>query len=191
MLLSKNGKAVYGQLLRTKNIKIPNGVKTIKEYAFWGYIVDSIYIPKSVNSIEDFAFRTIEKVELKVSKKNKRYAMSGDCLYSKKSGRLVAAINRNGKLVIPSVVTKLKGGASSIGGEFKKIVIPKSVKLLGGGWDAHLLKYGGALYFKSAKIPKVEEGGMSEYTVLYVPKKATTKYYYEFAELNVDVRVWD
>ena len=115
-LLSKSGKTVYGLTKKMKKVKIPDGVEKIGEAAFLHCKVDSIYLPQSINAIGYQAFRNDKRVvELSISKKNKRYAMKNDCLYSKKSGRLVAAIKRNNNLAIPNGVTKLKEGVSVIG----------------------------------------------------------------------------
>ena len=192
-LLSKSGKTVYGLTKKKKKVKIPDGVEKIGEAAFLNCKADSIYLPKSINGIGYQAFRNDKKVvELSISKNNKRYAMKGDCLYSKKSGRLVAAINRNNKLVIPNGVTKLKEGVSVIGigkkemkkeenyGAFTDIIIPKSVTRLEEGWIfnfflGHTIKgRKGCLYFKGTKPPKTER--MPTNIIVYVPAKAYNAY---------------
>lgn len=192
-LLSKSGETVYGLTKKMKKVKIPDGVEKIGEAAFLHCKVDSIYLPQSINAIGYQAFRNDKRVvELSISKKNKRYAMKNDCLYSKKSGRLVAAINRNNKLAIPNGVTKLKEGVSVIGigkkemkkeenyGAFTDIIIPKSVTRLEEGWIfnfflGHTIKgRKGCLYFKGTKPPKTER--MPTNIIVYVPAKAYDAY---------------
>ena len=208
-LLSKSGKTVYGLTKKKKKVKIPDGVEKIGEAAFLNCKADSIYLPKSINGIGYQAFRNDKKVvELSISKKNKRYAMKGDCLYSKKSGRLVAAINRNNKLVIPNGVTKLNTNVSVVGigkkemrketsyGVFTDIIIPKSVTRLEDNWDTYLFwRYAvegrrGQLCFKGTKPPKIGKYAMPADITVYVPAKAYNAYKKELDKHNhrVDLR---
>ena len=208
-LLSKSGKTVYGLTKKMKKVKIPDGVEKIGEAAFLHCKADSIYLPKSINGIGYQAFRNDKKVvELSISKKNKRYAMKGDCLYSKKSGRLVAAINRNNKLVIPNGVTKLNTNVSVVGigkkemrketsyGVFTDIIIPKSVTRLEDNWDTYLFwRYAvegrrGQLCFKGTKPPKIGKYAMPADITVYVPAKAYNAYKKELDKHNhrVDLR---
>lgn len=180
-LLSKSGKTLYCYVEKVKDAIIPNGVKTIKKMALWGMDTYSIYFPKTVDSIGVWALQNGRAIGIKVSKKNKHYKMSGDCLYSKKSGRLVAAIHRKNTLTIPEGVTKLEYGISTLGGEFNSIKIAKSVQLLDFEWEFFILKgescqeeqaYG-RLHFISTTPPNIT---YMHSDIIYVPMKALTKY---------------
>ena len=183
LLLSKSGKTVYGMVGKKTYIVIPKGVKKIWQYAFQDCNVKKISLPSSINSIGYRAFKNKKIVELAISKKNNHYAIKGDCLYSKKSGRLVAAINRNGKLIIPEGIKKMKKGISSIGGMFRNIIFSTTIESLMTGWcneffdQSRALNYG-TFTFKGLKAPVIEQGALSAHTI-YVPAKSYNAYYKE------------
>ena len=168
-------------LVKKTSVSIPQGVKKIYKQAFLNCNVRSIYLPASIDSIGYQAFLNEKRVTLLVSKKNSHYARKEDCLYSKKSGRLVAAINRNGKLVISDKVKKLSKGTSVLGGKFREITIPKSVKVMQKYWDYDFyIDYKdnkhGHLTFLGMTAPKMD-GFLA--STIYVPAKAYDAYYKE------------
>ena len=92
VLLSKDGKIAHGSVKFMKKLNIPKGVKTINDQSiFYGSGITDFYIPASVNKIGFQSLFFSDVVRFHVSKKNKHYAETNDCVYSKKSGRLVAA----------------------------------------------------------------------------------------------------
>lgn len=126
-LLSQNGKKLYGFVQKKKKIIIPEGVKTIAcEGDYNG--ASTIVIPKSVTKIKEDALKTKKPVTIKVSSKNKHYAVKSGSLYSKKTGRLVAAYINDGVLNIPEKVKKVYyPGVLGINASLKKVIIPSSV----------------------------------------------------------------
>ena len=181
VLLSKDGKTVYGPASPSRKIVIPNGVKKIKKLAFFFQCnyrkmnVKSIYIPASVNRIEMRSLSSNQGTIITISKKNMRYGLSGDCLYSKKTGRLVAAINQTGTLKIPKEVKKITSNLSLAGEGFDLVVIPKTVKVID-TWSIHELTHTdfdnkwGDTQFLSANPPKTMLGDYFYGTTVYVPQ---------------------
>lgn len=126
-LLSKNGKKLYGFVQRKKKINIPEGVKTIANGGDYNG-TSTIVIPKSVTKIKENAMTTKEPVTIKVSLKNKRYAVNNGSLYSKKTGRLVAAYIKDGVLDIPGAVKTVNHtGVLGLDVRIKKVIVPSSV----------------------------------------------------------------
>ena len=138
-ILSKNGKKVYGFAGPGNKLDIPNGVKTIAKEAFVGARIKNISLPKSVNKIETGAFNYIKSARFKISKENIKYGTSNNCIYSKKSGRLVVAASIKDIISIPDQVTCLKEGTSFPGKSIKKIIFPVSLKKIGKYWNSSLL----------------------------------------------------
>ena len=123
-LLSRNGKKLYGFVQRKKKINIPEGVKTIANGGDYNG-TSTIVIPKSVTKIKENAMTTKEPVTIKVSLKNKHYAVNNGSLYSKKTGRLVAAYIKDGVLDIPKVVKKVSHtGVLGLNVRLKKVIVP-------------------------------------------------------------------
>lgn len=126
-LLARNGKKLYGFVQRKKKINIPEGVKTIANGGDYNG-TSTIVIPKSVTKIKENAMTTKESVTIKVSLKNKHYAVNNGSLYSKKTGRLVSAYIKDGVLDIPKVVKKVSHtGVLGLNVRLKKVIVPSSV----------------------------------------------------------------
>ena len=181
LLLSKNGKELYAYVGCNRNLKVPEGVKRIRQNALAGTNAVSIYLPKTIDIIDSRALQNGRALKLSVSSKNPHYKMSEGCLYSKKSGRLVAAYTKNRKLLISSKITKLSAGTSYIGGEAREITIPGSVTVMKEYWDFNFYtdyeagKYG-RLVFLGMKPPRMDSFLAS---TIYVPAKAYDAYYKE------------
>lgn len=126
-LLSRNGKKLYGFVQRKKKIDIPESVKTITNGGDYNG-TSIIVIPKSVTKIKENALSTKKPVAIKVSSKNKRYAVNNGSLYSKKTGRLVAAYIKDGVLDIPGAVKTVNHtGVLGLDVRIKKVIVPSSV----------------------------------------------------------------
>lgn len=143
-----------------KKAKIPEGVETIKSRAFACTMAEKIWIPASVTSIQDLALAGNYVKKFYLADGNQRYAMSGDCIYSKKTRRLAAFISKKKTLRLPEEVWYLTKNISQAGaGRVKKLIIPKTFKKFkkdcfrGGIYpdsDAEI-------YFESKKPPKTAE----------------------------------
>lgn len=177
LLMSKNGKTVYGYVGSGKKVVIPEGVKTIGKTAFSSNDITDITIPKSVSKIKNQAFSYIESLTIHISAKNKYYGLASNCIYSKRSGRLVAAIAQGGIITIPETVTCLKNGTSFIGGTVKKIIFPKSLKSIRNYWNISL-RYDGTMQsvFLGKNPPVFEEDAAFPSGKVYVPKGTKAKY---------------
>lgn len=190
--MSKDGKLAYGSVLPMKKLNIPKGVKTIGDKAiFYSSGATDFYIPASVNKIgfQSLFFRNV--VNFHVSKKNKHYADTENCVYSKKSGRLVAASVRNTTFTVPKKVTCLSK-TNFAGKTVKKFIIPASVKKIESFWSPYIENI--TYVFKGKKPPKIESSFAFKGIKLQVPKgckktyrravKATSDEYGEKIEIS-------
>lgn len=127
-LLSRNGKKLYGFVQKKKKITIPEGVKTIVDGGDFNGS-SQIVIPKSVTKIKNDALTVIKPATIKISSKNKHYAVKNGSIYSKISGRLVSGyINKAGVLNIPEKVTTVYyNGWLGNATKLKKVIVPASV----------------------------------------------------------------
>lgn len=113
--------AVYGDIV------LKGKVKTICRSAFNNYAITSIYIPKSVTTIEDQAFGSgLETIE--VESGNSVYKSTGNCLIHISSKRLMQAC--------PSTIIPNDGSVTTIGidafegDKFKYITLPSKITKL-------------------------------------------------------------
>lgn len=182
-ILSKNGKTVYGFVGQKDKITIPNGVTTITKQSFVSNRVKSITIPSTVCKIGANAFSYIKSARFYISNKNRNYGLKNNCIYSKKSGRLVVGVTKSGVLHIPNNVTCLKEGTSFVGGKVKKIVFPKSLKRIESYWS-HTMEYSDdtKLIFSGKKPPILESDAHLPFGTIYVPKDVISKYKKAFPE---------
>ena len=192
VLLSKHGKLAYGSVMPMKKLNIPEGVKTIKDRSiFYSSGATDFYIPASVNKIgfQSLFFRDV--VRFHVAKKNKHYAETNDCVYSKKSGRLVAASVKNTTFTVPEKVTYLSK-TNFAGKPVKKFIISATVKKIESFWSPYRENI--TYEFKGKKPPKIEDSFAFKGIKLQVPKgckkayrravKATSDEYGEKIEIS-------
>ena len=149
LLLSKDGKKLYAAVTNNeKTLKIPKGVEKMIsnqyiEKAWRGNLMmpvkvksgyeryGKITLPASMKSIAGQIFTMDKNCEITIAKGNKTLAKQKNCIYNKKTGRLlVAKVNKKGVLKIASKVKVLGAKTSVIGGDVKKIIVPKTVKKL-------------------------------------------------------------
>ena len=184
LLLSRNGKTVYGSVVSKKAVRIPQGVKTIKEKSIFkdGSATD-IYIPASVDKIGDQSLFFKNTVRYHVAKGNPHYAEAQSCIYSKKTGRLVAACVKGPVFTVPSKVTVLsRTNFSGTGIEVKKFVIPPSVKKIDGFWTFYDKNI--TYVFLSKKPPVIDAAFAFSGITLYVPKGSKEAYEWAVGETN-------
>lgn len=184
LLLSRNGKTVYGSVTLKKEIRIPEGVKKIKEGSIFkdGSATD-VYIPASVDKIGDQSLFFKNTVRYHVAKGNPHYAEAQSCIYSKKTGRLVAACVKGPVFTVPSKVTYLSNtNFSGTGIGVKKFVIPPSVKKIDGFWT--LYRENITYVFHSKKPPVIDTSFAFSGITLYVPKGSKKAYKRAVRETN-------
>ena len=135
--MSKDSKFAYGSVMPMKKLNVPKGVKTIKDRSiFYSSGATDFYIPASVNKIGFQSLFFSDVVRFHVAKKNKHYAETNDCVYSKKSGRLVAASVKNTTFTVPEKVTYLSK-TNFAGKPVKKFIIPATVKKIESFWSPY------------------------------------------------------
>ena len=137
-MINKKEKSLVYALSNEKALNIPNGIKSIKTYAFNNCRTKMINIPSSVKHIESDAFgryyldgnKDIKNIT--VSKKNRVYAKDGQCIYNKKDKTLVAAIvDSNGELKVSNKIRYLTDIYSMINYDalnYNKVVFQKNLK---------------------------------------------------------------
>lgn len=183
-ILSKNGKRIYGYVGMDKKVILPKGTRIIEERAFYGADISNISLPKTIKKIKSEAFSYIKSVHIHISKKNENYAVKNDCVYSKKSGRLVVAAVKSGVITVPDKVTCLKEGTSFAGNTVKKIIFPASLKKIGKYWHISLISDTKLkLVFKGKKAPALDKEAYLPSSKVYVPKGRKSNYVTAFKRL--------
>lgn len=193
-VITKKDKALFYVLSCDGTLKIPEGVKRIKEYALGNTSASKVNIPASVTKIEKGAFHCFAQYQankkiknVTVSKKNKVYAKDGQCIYNKKDKSLSIAIaDENKVLVVSDKVEKLTQDYSLVNSTewgLRKVVFPKTLKYAEAGafGDIPTTK---KVYFTGKKPPKmiIPEDYDKKYAIIgifdhvYVPKESEKAY---------------
>lgn len=189
MLLTKDKTKLVWVQPKIDKITIPSSVKTIGESATYYSYVKKVHIPASVTSIENESLNGNHITSITIASNNKRYGKSGNCIYSKKTKRLVVALCTNGEVTLPKEVKYLTNNVSIAGKPITKLTIPSTFKGFKEKWYWNI-KYGYvgfAIYFKSSTPPNAENDCFSSTATYYVPKKALQKYvnwYYEIENIT-------
>lgn len=191
-IITKKDQALIYTLSREDTLKIPSGVKLIKEYALSNCVSKVVELPASVKKIEARAFNRDYRHQNKkiknvtISKKNKVYAKDGQCIYNKKEQTLAVAIpDDKGVLYISDKVKYLTESYSLVNCNvyekyLEKVVLPKKLKsvTVAGFYSLDESK---SVYFMGKNPPKVKKKikGMSSlpvFTKIYVSKASYDKY---------------
>lgn len=180
LLLSKNGKKVYGLLEKSDEVIIPEGVTSIASEAFLNNNIKKITIPKSVNKIGKFAFSQPRSAKFELDRDNKYFILSSNSIFSR-SGILVVAHTVGNKLVVPEGVKKIIEGVS-YGGKVTSIVFPKTLKIIGSFWDNGINNNISSIKFCGNKPPEMSENCNFPRGNIYVKKGTRTNYISEFTE---------
>lgn len=117
-----------------EEIILPDSLTRIGFEAFAGCRkLKSLNIPKNVKEIANgFIFDTPELAQLTVSEENEHFKAVDNVLYNKEMTKLYAVAPKQETVTIPETVTEIADLAFALS-NVKNIVIPKSVKILGGG----------------------------------------------------------
>lgn len=113
---------------------IPNCVKNIREYAFYGCLnLKSITIPSGVESIGIRAFDAcLDLININVDMDNKFYSSLNGVLYNKNQTQLISVPGgKTGTFEIPGSVTEIGAYAFSACKSITNIKIPDSVTSIG------------------------------------------------------------
>lgn len=185
LLLNKKGTKLIWAVPAKKKITVPDSVTSIAENALKEGTATSISLGKKVKLIGENAIAGKKIKKVSVSKKNRFLAKQGQCIYEKKSGKLVIAIAKKKSLKISNKVKIISEEASLCGSRnLKTLDIASSVKILRGAWgEFYRAGYTTtSVYFRSKNPPKLTQNNDKNYCYLpifrdvYVPKASLKKY---------------
>lgn len=190
-LITKKKKELILAPASKKTLKIPDGIKSIKPFAFGNCTSATVHVPASVKKIEGDAFSTpyssqsvcIKNVTL--DDKNSVYAKDGQCIYNKTDKSLTVAIpDETGNLYISDQVEKLTSDRGIVGWNVRgeillKVVYPKNLKTVA---DYGFIK-AERIYFTGEKPPELvrieaekENVAPPAFTHVYVPEGSAEIY---------------
>ena len=90
------GENAFYFCFRLQNVQLPDSLKIIRKKAFCSAGIQRLYIPKSVELIEEDAFDACPLIkEITVHKDNPYYYVKNDALIDKRNGRTVALCCKN------------------------------------------------------------------------------------------------
>lgn len=133
-----------------EEVIIPNSVTTIESSAFWSSRnLRKLRIPRSVSVIEDRAFSLCDKLEeLEIDNENKNYTVVDGILYTKDMTKLISCPSGKGGVVdIPESITTITGGAFWYCWYVDEINLNNKLASIGGG------AFNGCHGLKSIYIP--------------------------------------
>lgn len=148
-----------------------------------------VTVPASVEEFETWLFNNTDVKDIKIAKKNKTLARSGQSIYTKKEKRLVAVIAKKRKVKISSKVKELGNNISVANAvcdalqeaSLDRVDIPKSVNKVIENWMFFDITC--KVYFHSKKPPVIESQydgnvftAMPIFNEIYVPKGAKKAY---------------
>ncbi|WOO34722.1 leucine-rich repeat protein [Anaerocolumna sp. AGMB13020] len=148
------GKVVIPETIDWKGKKYK--VTSIDESAFYGRSnITSVTIPANIKVISPTAFTSCNRLkEFKVDRENKQYSAKGAMLLNKQGTVLLAYPSASGTIVIDRKITEIGSYAFSVCKELKAVVIPETVKSIGGCAFAHSSKLE-KVVFQSSQVPEM------------------------------------
>ena len=186
LLLNKKGTKLIWAVPAKNKITVPDSVTSIADNALKAGKATSVYLGKKVKTIGKDAIAGKKITKVSISKKNKRMGKQGQCIYEKKSGKLLIAVAKKNVVKIGNKVKLISEDASLCGSrQLKKLDIGASVKTLQGAWgEFYRAGYVTTtkVYFRSKNPPKLTQNNDKSYCYLpifrdvYVPKASLKKY---------------
>ncbi len=148
------GKVVIPETIVWKGKKYK--VTSIDESAFYGKTtITSVTIPANIKVISPTAFTSCNLLkEFKVDKENRQYSAKGGMLLNKQGTALLAYPSAAGTVVIDRKITEIGSYAFSVCKQLKSVVIPDTVKRIGGCAFAHSSKLE-KVVFQSSQVPEM------------------------------------
>ncbi len=134
LLLSRDGRTLYGLVSRQKAVRVPDPVRKVTSNAFYGVHLKKLYLGAKVRKLGQNALSTASECKVSVAEANAFFQKAGNCIYTRKGRELAAGLSVKGVLRISPKVRKINGGFSIMGRWVKKMVIPKSVQKIGYAW---------------------------------------------------------
>lgn len=186
LLLNKKGTKLIWAVPAKNKITVPDSVTSIADNALKAGKATSVYLGKKVKMIGKDAIAGKKITKVSIAKKNKSIAKQGQCIYEKKSGKLLIAVAKKNVVKIGNKVKLISEDASLCGSrQLKKLDIGASVKTLQGAWgEFYRAGYVTTtkVYFRSKNPPKLTQNNDKNYCYLpifrdvYVPKASLKKY---------------
>ena len=186
LLLNKKGTKLIWAVPAKNKITVPDSVTSIADNALKAGKATSVYLGKKVKMIGKDAIAGKKITKVSIAKKNKSIAKQGQCIYEKKSGKLLIAVAKKNVVKIGNKVKLISEDASLCGSrQLKKLDIGASVKTLQGAWgEFYRAGYVTTtkVYFRSKNPPKLTQNNDKNYCYLpifrdvYVPKASLNKY---------------
>lgn len=148
------GKVVIPETIVWKGKKYK--VTSIDESAFYNQkTITSVTIPANIKVISPTAFTSCSLLkEFKVDRANRQYSAKGGILLNKQGTALLAYPSASGTVVIDRKITEIGSYAFSVCKQLKAVVIPDTVRSIGGCAFAHsntLEK----VVFQSSQVPEM------------------------------------
>lgn len=139
LLFSKDEKVVYAMVHFKKKISIPDNVEVVWKRSFYNLPMQSLHLGAGVKRIKRAALSTKINCKISISPSNRYLAKAGNCIYYKKSRKIVAGMPKNHILRISRKIKWIGGDGFSvvgIGKKYlaKKLYIPRSVEKIDYGW---------------------------------------------------------
>ena len=155
-LYNKNMTELIWVAPATKDMVIPNKVKTIKSSAFYMSQAQSVKIPASVTKMEADCFdggRHITSIDLDAN--NTVYKQDGNTIYKNSNKSLVVVIAKDKRAVISNQVILLTDSGNIVG-ECTRVDIPSSVTAVTDDWY-DFMEYDSSSVYDELDVCYVEE----------------------------------
>ncbi len=148
------GKVVIPETIVWKGKKYK--VTSIDKSAFYNQkTITSVTIPANIKVISPTAFTSCSLLkEFKVDRANRQYSAKGGMLLNKQGTALLAYPSASGTVVIDRKITEIGSYAFSVCKQLKAVVIPDTVKSIGGCAFAHSSTME-KVVFQSSQVPEM------------------------------------
>ena len=115
-----------------RSLYIPKGVKAIEDYAFYGCkTLKKLFIPETVNRIGTRAMHDCSNLAITVSDKNPCFSSLDGALYNKNKTKIIKAPGTIQSFAFPKTVTRIHEDAFQGCKNLKSIVIPEGITYIG------------------------------------------------------------
>lgn len=197
-IVRKKDDAIVYCYSNKKNYYIEDGIKTIATKAFANCSMKNIYVPASVEMIEEYAFDMVKNFDrlnpksnnienIIIDEENEFYEKDGQTIFDKRDNSLVVVIiDNNSSYVMSDKVVKIDDRNSVINYNWEKksvehVYVSKNLKQMelidgfGMGFQCE------NIHFQSEKIPQIivndeQSSPLPVVTNIYVPKAAEKQY---------------
>lgn len=161
-LINRNDNALVFAAAGGKTIKIPDGVKTIRQNACQNVTATAVHIPASVIKLEENALTSKNIKDITVAANNTALRKDGQCIYRIKDKSLAAVlIDENRNLIISEHVEKITQEYSRVNynvwsySDLNNVRFPKNLKFV--KVPGFSLMPAKNVYFTGTTPPKVTE----------------------------------